>query len=235
MPSGRLKFTGLAMAKVPISARTLLGFLIENSGCRVSFSTVASAEASGRGGLVGEPVVDDEMVVLPALVEALEGLGPLGRAQLGEHGQRAHLVGGVAGVGEMRRDAGHVLGRAAASQVAERGVAQRPLAGRLRRRRVGSFDLVLAVGIGKRLVEHGADRLAQLLARVVDGERVHVPADDAGEVALARQEHELGAVAGVEALVVERDAERCHERAWACSGRLPARRAFTASTSTRVA
>ena len=36
------------MANVPISARTLFGFLMENSGCRVSFTTVASADGRGE-------------------------------------------------------------------------------------------------------------------------------------------------------------------------------------------
>ena len=95
-------------------------------------------------------------------------------------------------------------GLAAAGQVAERRVAQRALAGRLGRRRIGPLDLVLAVGVDQGIVAAWCrSALRRLLARVVDGERVHVAADDAGEVALARQEHELGAIAGVEALVVE--------------------------------
>ena len=71
--------------------------------------------------------------------------------------------------------------------------------------------------------------LAQRLARLVDGQRIHILADDAGQVALARQVQELRAVAGLQALIVERDAQRRDEGAVGFAGRLPARRAPRAS------
>ena len=179
---------------------------------RVPEQALHLGERSGqaRRGLQGEPLVDHQRVRVPAPVESVEGLGPLGDVEVREHPEGAHGVGHVVGLPQLR-DGERRAGRSRdLRQIGEAEIPERPLPHLPGLDPVGAAASVGVVGQRERFRELRGQRAPQELPRGVGGLGVghrHL----VHQIGLAGQRQGLGGEGRVGGAFLEHPAKGVHQ------------------------